>query len=337
MRHLFRDLNDEHVIRFYIRAIHLVILVGALTCGICAGIYIAFRPDLSDRNMEKARTIGVSYMTMNNEFYKIINQQIQYKVQTRGDRVILRDPALDVRRQQEQIREMLDDGIDALILTPVEATALTNVLVRARKKGVKIIVVDTELRDNSLADVTIVSDNYKAGCIMGDYYVKQHPNGAKVVLLTHDETISGKERIDGFCDSISANKKIRIVGKIPCEGQMEIAAPSLKKFIDAGNNFDSVFCLNDLAATGAASALESRSLLHKVQLYGVDASPSAKEMINEGIMQATAAQFPTEIGEKAAEALYRLLDGERVQPKIFVNVELVNQSNVKRYRVDRWQ
>lgn len=337
MFHPFKDWNDEHVVKFYIRTVHLIIFIGVIACLISAGIYIIFRPDLSERKMEKSKTIGVSYMTMNNEFYKIINQQITYEARTKGDRIILRDPALSVKKQREQIEEMLNEGIDALILTPVEASELTDILMKAREKGVKIVVVDTELMDPTLADSTIVSDNYKAGSLIGRYYLQKHVNGARVVLMTHDETISGKERIRGFCDVIKKNAKIKIVGKVPCEGQTEIATPALKKFIDEGHEFDSVFCLNDLAAVGAAYGLESRRLLHKVDLYGVDASPEAKAMIYDGEMQATSAQFPTEIGKKAAQTLYRLLEGREVLPKVYVNVELVDRRNVKKYRVDRWQ
>ena len=54
-------------------------------------------------------------------------------------------------------------------------------------------------------------------------------------------------------------------------------------------------------------------------------------------MEASAAQFPTEIGKEAAEIIYRLLDGESVQKNILVPVELVTRSNVEQYSIDRWQ
>lgn len=55
-------------------------------------------------------------MTMNNEFYKIMNEEISAKVEAEGDRFILRDPALDADRQKEQIEEMLQKGIDVLVV-----------------------------------------------------------------------------------------------------------------------------------------------------------------------------------------------------------------------------
>ena len=72
--------------------------------------------DYSLNQKEDSFLIGASYMTMNNEFYKIMNEEISAKVEAEGDRFILRDPALDADRQKEQIEEMLQKGIDVLVV-----------------------------------------------------------------------------------------------------------------------------------------------------------------------------------------------------------------------------
>ena len=94
--------------------------------------YLLLRPDASANQKEKGRLIGASYMTMNNEFYEILHEQISHRVEAEGDRVILRDPALSVDRQVEQIEMMLDKGISVLVLTPVNAEGLTEVLAKAQ-------------------------------------------------------------------------------------------------------------------------------------------------------------------------------------------------------------
>ena len=60
-------------------------------------------------------------------------------------------------------------------------------------------------------------------------------------------------------------------------------------------------------------------------------------MILDGNIQASAAQFPTRVGEQAADTLYRLLNGEEVESRILVPVELVTKENVEKYNIDRWQ
>ena len=202
--------------------------------------------DFSLEQKEDARLIGASYMTMNNEFYTIISEEVAYRVEAEGDRMILRDPALDSGRQASQIRELLDMGISALVVAPADADSLADVLTEARDRGVKVIVVDTAVADDIPADCTITSDNYEAGVIIGKYFLQKH-NTAKLVVMTHESARSARERVGGFLDTVSANENIQVVKKIECEGQVEIAMPRLQEAIDEGLDFDTVFCLNDLA------------------------------------------------------------------------------------------
>ena len=315
------------------RLIMTILVAGSIL--VSAG-YLVVQPDISTAQKEKSNLIGASYMTMNNEFYEILNEQISHRVEAEGDRLILRDPALSVRRQREQIEMMLDMGISVLILTPVEADGLTEVLEEAHDKGVRIIVVDSSVSDESLADCTIVSDNYKAGCLLGEYLL-ENKKESKVVIMTHETATSGRERVKGFLDTVEGHSGISIVRRVPCEGQLEIAMPKMERLIEIGTEFDSVFCLNDPASLGVAAALDSKGLLGSVDIYGVDASPDAKQLIYEGKMKASVAQFPTRIGEEAGNAIYDLLEGKEVRSHISVPVVLVTQENVEQYNVDRWQ
>ena len=70
-------------------------------------------------------------------------------------------------RQIEQIEEMLQMGIDVLVVTPVDWQSLSGILRKAKEQGVFIVVVDTDLDEESAADCTITSDNYSAGYLVG--------------------------------------------------------------------------------------------------------------------------------------------------------------------------
>ncbi len=292
--------------------------------------------ELSEMGTEKSRLIGASYMTMNNEFYEIVNEQIRVRIEGEGDQMILRDPCLDVKRQAEQINSMLSMGISALIVTPVTSDGLTEVLDRARNLGVKIIVVDTELDDPEQVDCTIVSDNFRAGYMIGEYMMKRQTSG-RILLLNHETAISGHRRVQGFKLAIAKNSDFQIVKEIDCMGQYEIALPLILDYIGEGGRFDTVFCLNDLAGEAAVMAIRRHPEFEKVHIYGVDGSPDAKSMIMSGEVEATAAQFPTEIGEQAADNLYKMLNGESYLSTVIVPVALISYDNLEEFDINRWQ
>ena len=291
---------------------------------------------LSEKGTEDTRLIGASYMTMNNEFYDILNEQIRVRVEGEGDQIILRDPGLDVERQVEQINSMLAMGISALVVTPVAADGLDDVLDRAKQLGVKVIVVDTELEREGLADCTIVSDNFRAGYMIGKYMMSRRETG-RILILHHDTALSASRRVEGFKAALKNNMNYDVVKEIDCKGQYEIALPLIEQYIEEGGEFDAIFCLNDLAGEAAVTALRNHPELGSVSVYGVDGSPDAKMMIRSGDMDATAAQFPTEIGDKAADILYRMLDGEEYPEMITVPVSLVCYDNLEEFNINRWQ
>ena len=292
--------------------------------------------DYSRNQRRNGYLIGASYMTMNNEFYKILNEEISSRAELEQDQMILRDPALDADRQIEQIDAMIQMGIDVLVVTPVDWKSLSDILRKAKEQGIFIVVVDSNLEDESLADCTITSDNYNAGRMVGEYFLKENET-AELVVMTHDAAKSGQDRVQGFLDAVEQREGIHIVEKINCDGQLEIAMPRMQRIIEEGAVFDSVFCLNYLAGVGVVAALDDGGMLDRVNVYGIDASPDAKALIKEGMMSASAAQFPSRIGRKAADVIYQLLEGGTVDKSVLVPVELVTGENVEQYRIDRWQ
>lgn len=124
-------------------------------------------------------------------------------------------------------------GIDVLVVTPVEWEGLTSVLEDAREQGVIIVVLDTNVYEEELADCTITSDNYNAGKLVGEYFLEQNDR-AKIIVMTHEKTKSGQDRVAGFLDVVEKQEGMEVIEKIECEGQLEIAMPKLQEAIDAG-------------------------------------------------------------------------------------------------------
>ena len=83
-------------------------------------------------------------MTLNNQFYDVLNSEIQQRVEEKGDHLITLDPALDQEKQNEQIEYLIEQGADVIILNPVDWKGVKKGLEVAKKKNIPVIVVDTE-------------------------------------------------------------------------------------------------------------------------------------------------------------------------------------------------
>lgn len=279
--------------------------------------------------------IGACYMTMNNPFYSIIDEEIERKVKANGDILITLDPALSVNKQKEQLRYLMNQDIDALILTPVDFDSLNKELKMFYEKEIPVIVVDTEVKDLKYVTYSVASDNYNAGVLCAKDMMSRY-SSARIVLMEHTDTNSGKERIQGFLDTISGLSSYTIVYRSQCEGQLERSMPIMEDFLDTGVEFDVVMCLNDPAALGVMAAMENRGVLEDKYIYGIDGTPEIKRLVLEGRNVATVEQSPRMMGKKAVRALYKILNHESVQKENKIDVSLINADSVSRYSVEEW-
>lgn len=284
----------------------------------------------------RAHRFGATYMTMNNPFYEIIDDEIRNVLEARGDVLITRDPALDVEKQIAQVREMIERRVDGIFINPVDWKSIGPAIEEAAEAGIPIIVVDSDVYDAQMVSCTVVSDNYQAGVQCAEHLLAEQ-DGGNILILTHSAAKSGIDRIQGFKDAIAGHGEFHILAEEDCLGQLELAMPVMEKLLKAYPQADVVMCLNDLAAMGAMAALKENGQTGQIAVYGVDGSPDGKSMIKEGIMEASAAQFPRQIGRAAAETIYEILDGKQTEPVVRIETELITRENLDQYGNDGWQ
>jgi ribose transport system substrate-binding protein len=282
---------------------------------------------------------GATYMTMNNPFFGALNDGIKAVVEAKGDKLITLDPALDQAKQIAQIEDLIAQKVDAIFLNPVDWKGVRPALEEAQKAGIPIINVDAPVYDTDLVASIVSSDNYKAGVLVAQDVMKRL-KGAKVVnvvLLEHPTAKSAIDRTASFADTVKDNPSFEIIARQSSNGQLEQAMPVMENIIQANKKIDVVMGLNDPTAMGALAALQSAKREKGVLIYGVDGSPDAKKMIKEGKITATAAQSPNGIGKTAANNMYKLLAGEKIEKTILVPVFLIDKTNVDKYGTTGWQ
>ena len=270
----------------------LVLLVMALS-------FVYFKGILPDPKQVK---IGVTYMTMNNDFYKTLNAELEKKTNQQGSRLYVRDPELDEGKQSQQIDFFVKEKVNVIVINPVKSNSpsIISSLQKAKKAGIKIIVVDTPISKEVAVDTTIVSDNYQAGVLIAKDMMKRLP-AANILLLEHRNAVSAMDRIRGFVETIKNQPQYKIISQKETLGQTEEAMPQVKSALDEGMDFNVVMALNDRAAIGALAAIKNNGLNRKLSIYGVDGSPDIKNFLaTTNDIEGTVAQSPIQMGRKVA-------------------------------------
>ena len=309
----------------------LIIIIIISISTILATIYTSY---LEPNNSHLV--FGATYMTMNNPFYEVINNELKKTIEKRGDELITRNPELNINKQKQQIKSFIKKKVNGIFINPIESDKISDVLKEAKVAGIPVIAIDASVTDTSLLDCTIESDNYHAGELCANNMMSRF-SSANIILLQHSTVESAVTRIKGFIDTITNNSQYKIVDQLECEGQLEIAMPMVKESLKKHSNVNVIMALNDPSALGALAAIES---MHKqdIIVYGVDGTPDLKSLIKDNAnIGGTAAQSPIQFGKIAAREMYRVLNNKHVPDKIEVPVTFISQENIDSFNVKGWQ
>ena len=301
-------------------------------------IYLLFWSpgDLSASQTGNQRVFGATYMTMNNPYFQVLDTQIQALLELRGDVLLTRDAAMDQQRQNQEIQELVDAGVCAIFMTPVEWDTSKGGVQIASAAGVPVIVVDAPIQDSELAACSVLSDNYQAGVLCAQHLLSVR-DSAKILLLEHITARSGADRIQGFKDTIAGHEGFEILGSGESDGQIENAMPVMEQLLRQYPDADVLMALNDPSAFGGLAAIQGAGLSDRFLVYSVDGSPEGKAMVSSGFLTATCAQFPSKVAEEAVNQVYAAIDGGCECSEVIVPVELLTAENVNQYGIDGWQ
>lgn len=284
----------------------------------------------------EARKFGATYMTMNNPYFDVLNESIKDVVEANGDFLITRDPLQNQDKQNSQILEMIDEGVVAIFLNPVDWKNVRPALEACREAGVPVFNIDTSVYNTEYVVTQIMSDNYNAGVQCANDII-QKSSHADIVILDDPDTNSIIERIQGFLDTLEGHEEYQIVAQKEAGGELEVAMDVMDGIIKEGITFDIVMGGNDPTALGALAAIQANHVGKDVYIYGVDGSPDGKGMIKEGLLEGSSSQKPSVIGKTAAETAYSYLQGEEIEEYIVVPVTLITRGNLSEFDIDGWE
>lgn len=300
--------------------IFIFIMMIALFCDF-------FQKDLSVRQKEHSTKFGAVYMTLNNPFYTIINEEMRTQIESHGDVLLSRNPHLDEEEQSKEIQELVEQGIKVLFINPIDSGNIAGALEKAKAAGVSVVAIDTNVARTDLVDSTVVSDNYMAGVQCAKHLLENKSSG-RVAILTHAKATSAQNRIRGFIETLKDKPEFQIVDQADCLGQLELAMPAMEEMLKRHPDIDVVMALNDPSALGAMAALKNAGRLSDTMIYGVDGTPEAMEMIESGLMTGTVSQEPKKIARLAVNEAYKILEKKDVDKIIMIPTVLHMKGSV---------
>lgn len=276
----------------------------------------------------KDMKIGVSISTLNNPFFVTLKNGILKEAKKKGMDVIVVDAQNDSTKQVNNIEDLIQQGVDVLLINPTDSAAISTAVKSANKMGIPVITIDRSADEGNVATF-VASDNIKGGKMAANYIIDQVGEKAKVVELEGQPGASAtRERGAGF-HSI-ADKKLDIVARQAADFDRSKGLNVMENILQSQKNIQAVFAHNDEMALGAIEAIKSSG--RDIVVIGFDGNDDAIKAIKKGKLSATVAQQPELIGQKSIQAAIDVLQGKKVEKKIAVPLKLVTKENVSKMK-----
>ncbi|MGO0715159.1 ribose ABC transporter substrate-binding protein RbsB [Bacillus subtilis] len=275
----------------------------------------------SNSGNKKEFTIGLSVSTLNNPFFVSLKKGIEKEAKKRGMKVIIVDAQNDSSKQTSDVEDLIQQGVDALLINPTDSSAISTAVESANAVGVPVVTIDRSAEQGKV-ETLVASDNVKGGEMAATFIADKLGKGAKVAELEGVPGASAtRERGSGFHNI--ADQKIQVVTKQSADFDRTKGLTVMENLLQGHPDIQAVFAHNDEMALGALEAINSSG--KDILVIGFDGNKDALASIKNGKLSATVAQQPELIGKLATEAADDILHGKKVQKTISAPLKLETQ------------
>jgi ribose transport system substrate-binding protein len=280
------------------------------------------------------RTIAVIPKGTTHVFWKAVEKGAKRAGEELGVEIIWKGPLKENDRAQQiqVVQQFITQGVDGIVLAPLDLKALVNPVRSAGEGGIPVVIFDSALNGTPGEDfVSFVATNNRNGGNVGGGKLAELLGGeGKVVLLRYlVGSASTDNRETGFLEAIAAHEGIEVLVDNRYAGATAgEAKTNVLNMIDQIRAADGVFCSNESATYGMLLALRQEGLAGNIRFVGFDASPPLVQALTDGEIDALVVQDPQNMGYRAVEALVRHLDGGAVEAVIDTGAVLVTRDNM---------
>jgi len=311
--------------------------LSALLClALLIGCGPSNQPTASSKPVKKK--VGILVQTTVNPFFLDLAEAAEqelgesYEVTTFGG-----DNSAD--KQAKQIKDLVVQKFDVLLITPCNANAVGAPIRDANQAGIPVFTADTACLDPDVRiENHVATDNLAGGRLAGKAMIQAlDGKGGNILVLDYEQAESCQQRVQGFKEVVeqhnqepsNENAQIKIVAQLPSQAEEAASQKQTKDALKANRDLVGVFAINDPAALGAVAAIEEEQLQDQIKVIGFDGQKIGKLAIRDGRIYADPIQFPKRMGQYSAQNIKKYFAGEEFTSTQLIAPELYFQADAQ--------
>lgn len=261
-------------------------------------------------------SIALVISTLNNPFFVTMKDSAQKEADKLGYDLVVLDSMDNPAKELANVQDLTVKGTRLMLINPTDSDAVGNAVLMANKAKIPVVTLDRVANKGEVVS-HVASDNRLGGKMAGDYIAEKVSNDAKVIQL---EGIAGtsasRERGEGFKQAVDAHK-LNILASQPADFDRTKGLNVMQNLLTANPSVQAVFAQNDEMALGALRALQTAGRTD-VLVVGFDGTNDGIKAVNRGVLGATIAQRPDQIGIIGIQTADKILKGGKKWIPLFL-------------------
>jgi len=302
-------------------------VAAALGVGVVAALSLGVAPAANAAGEDIVFIQGVK----GDGFYITMDCGVRAEAKKLGAKVTTEGPAkFDATLSRPILEAVVAKKPDAILIAPNDVNAMQKPLEAAAKKGIKIVLVDTTVKNPKFAVSEISSNNLAGGAAAFKAVQQLVPGGGKVLGIGVKPGISTTDARDkGFKDAAEASGgKYTFIGQEYSDNEPSKAAQITTAAIAANPDLKAIFASNLFSAQGAATGIKQAGKEGEIVVIVFDAGPDQVAALKDGTVQALIAQQPYNIGVQGVQQAVKALNGQKTKKKITTGFTILTKNNV---------
>jgi len=301
----------------------------SLTVGLALAAGLAGAASAKD-----IENVGISVGSLGNPFFIATIKGIEDKTKALDAKAKVNAGSsdYDLNKQFTQIDNFIAAGSKIIMLNAVDPVAIEPSVKRAQAAGVVVAAFDVAAAG---ADVTVMTDNVKAGELACQYLVDHLKGKGDVIIVNGPQVSSIVDRVKGCKAVLAKNPGLKILsedqdGKGSRDGGFAVTQSLLTRFAKV----DGIFAVNDPTAIGANLAAKQLGRKEFI-ITGVDGAPDIEAELKSGtsLIKASASQDPYTMAGQSLELAAGILNGKKPEQKVILLApKLITSENLGEYK-----
>lgn len=288
----------------------------------------ALAAPLSPVHAQGKVTIGVSLPQDDNPFYIAMMRGIRARAADFGWEVVSVSSNEDKLKQINGVQDLVARGVKGILISPIDATGVNAAYDAAAAGKVPIVSV---ARGSTSPNQTlhVAMDEKQIGRDIAEWTARQIGGKGKVaMLLGPSGAPTFRNLAEGYTEVMAKYPDIRIAFRSDGPLTRERGLKNTEDALVANPDLAAIYTANDDVALGASQAVLAANRVGKTLVTGMNGVPPALRALKEGKLGMTVELNPVLWGRMGVDVLSEYLKGAKVEPRVFIRHELIDQGNI---------